>query len=1093
MRLTTVILIASLMQVSASTFGQRLSLQRKGISLEQVFKEIRNQTGYDILLSTKEVKVSSTIDVDFKNATIEEVMDRIVSGKTLTYSIEDKTILLKPKEPTFLERLADRWAAIDVTGKVVDDNGQPLPGATVKVKDGKGAAVTDAQGRFLIENVNEGAVILISYTGYVTKELVAKANMGTIVMALSVNPLDQVQIIAYGTTTKRFSTSNIGTLKAEDIEKQPVTNVLLTLQGRIPGLDISLNTGVANGAVKVKIQGENNLRQNSTPFIVVDGIPFFGEVPSLFGSSIGGSDISKGSSIFSFINPADIESIDILKDADATSIYGSRAANGAILITTKKGKPGRIRANVSVQQGWGMVTRRAQMMNTRQYLDMRYEALRNDGLDITSSSNRDLRLWDTTRYTNWQKELIGNTALYTNVNASVSGGNAGIQYLIGYTYNRSTDVFPGNFSDRRGSLHFNLNSISANQKFKVALSSSYLIDNNGLPGSDLVSQALLLQPNAPPLYSSDGTLNWAPNAAGNSSWDNPLIYTLIKNKYVTNNLFGNLNLSYILLPGLEIKTNAGYSNINSDSNSQIPLEINRPEDRPYVTPLAVYGYSNSKTWIVEPQVTFKRNFGTLKMESLVGGTLQDYDQSKLKLEGSGYVNDLLLGSVGAARSVITRQQSSSYRYNALFGHLGWNLTDKYLLNLNVRRDGSSRYGKKNRFHNFWSVGLGWIFSEEQLIKESLPFLSFGKLRGSLGITGNDDFGDYEYLSLYSNTTPSISYQGTGSLAITRLPNPYLQWENTRKIQGGIDLGFLKDRIVLNLTYAFNKSTNLISGASVPAMTGFTTFNQNSPATVQNTSWEGVLSGDIIKGSVFSWTSGLNFTLPRNKLLAFPDLEKSSYANLLIVGQPLFFSKLYHFLGVDPATGIPMVADFQGNPTSSPVYGRDDIVIQPLQKQFYGGMSHGFKYKNLQLDFFIQLERAVGQNDLYYSGGGSALPGQFTSDGSNQPMRILDHWRKPGDRTLIQRYNTDGSIVPWQVLSDVSYSYAGGSYVRLKNVSVSWQLPKKILQTMKFQHFSIYGQAQNLLTWSKYTGLDPETRSTSLPPLRMITVGVKAEF
>jgi TonB-linked SusC/RagA family outer membrane protein len=1094
MRLIVVLLTTAILQVSASSYGQNVTLKQTNTSLVSVFTEIRKQTGYDFFYSDKMMDSAKPISVDLKNATIEEALKQIFAKQPLEYELKNNSVLVRPKEPTFLERLADRWAAIDVTGKVVDESGNPLPGATVKVKDGKGAAVTDAQGRFLIENVSEGAVIVISYTGYVTKEVAAKANMGTIVMALSVNPLDQVQIIAYGTTTKRLSTSNIGTIKAEDIEKQPVTNVLLTLQGRIPGLDISLNTGVANGSTKVRIQGENNLSKSSTPFIVVDGIPFFANVPALFDSPIRGNTqgSESGSSIFSFINPADIESIDVLKDADATAIYGSRAANGAILITTIKGRAGRIRADVNVQQGWGKVGRQVDMLNTRQYLDMRYEALRNDGLDITSGSNRDLRLWDTTRYTNWQKELIGNTALYTNVNASVSGGNAGIQYLIGTTYNRSTDVFPGDFADKRGSVHFNINSTSANQKFKVGLSGSYLNDNNDLPGGDLTYQAVLLEPNAPPLYSEDGALNWALNAAGTSSWDNPLSYTLRKSKYITTNLFSNLNFSYILSQGLEIKTNAGYSHINSDFNGQIPLEAFRPDYRSFSTPNAVFGHSTSKTWIIEPQINFKRTYGASRFEALLGGTLQDYQQSNLSLTGTGYVNDLLLGSISGATSIDKSQNSSSYRYNAMFGRISWNLSDKYLINLTARRDGSSRYGKENRFHNFWSVGLGWIFSEEKLIKEKLSFLSFGKLRGSTGTTGSDTFADYSYLSLYRTKSVPINYQGSSSLEILNLPNPYLQWEDTRKIQGGIDLGFLKDRIMLNLTYAYNKSTNLLSAAPVPVITGFTSFTQNSPAAIKNTSWEGVLSGDLIKGSVFNWNSSLNITLPKNKLLAFPDLEKSSYANTLIVGQPLSFAKLYHFLGIDPATGVPMVADYQGNPTATPNYDLDRVIIQPLQKQFYGGMNHSFRYRSFRLDFFVQFERAIGFNDVYYYSG-TGIPGQLYPGTSNQPVTVMDRWRNPGDRVAMQRFNTDGSILPWQEASDVAYSYAGGSYVRLKNVSLSWQLPEKIVKTMKFQQISIYGQAQNLMTWSNYTGLDPETRSASLSPLRMITIGVKAGF
>jgi len=338
-----------------------------------------------------------------------------------------------------------------------------------------------------------------------------------------------VQVIAYGTTTRRLSTGDVSTVRAADIEKQPVSNPLLALQGRIPGLQITQASGLAGSGVKVRIQGQNSIGFGSDPLYIVDGVPFASQllptINNILGESGKVNNIPSGTgNPLSFINSSDIESIDILKDADATAIYGSRGANGVILITTKKGKAGQTKVDVNIQRGYGQVTRRLDLLNTQQYLQMRREAFTNDGLAIPTtttvpaSDNYDLTFWDQNKSTDWQKVLIGGTARYTDIHGSVSGGNKNITALIGAAYKKETTVFPGDFADQKGSLHVMINNVSENQKFKISLSGNYLIDNNELPGRDLTSAALSLPPNAPSLYNSDGSLNWATDASGSTTW-----------------------------------------------------------------------------------------------------------------------------------------------------------------------------------------------------------------------------------------------------------------------------------------------------------------------------------------------------------------------------------------------------------------------------------------------------------------------------------------------------------------------------------------------------------------------------------------------
>jgi TonB-dependent starch-binding outer membrane protein SusC len=905
--------------------------------------------------------------------------------------------------------------------------------------------------------------------------------------------LDETIVIAYGTSSRRFTTGNIATVKAADIEKQPVLNPLLALQGRVTGVEITQLSGLPGGGVKVRIQGQNSIRSGNDPMIVIDGVPFPSQL-TVLGTV---ESIIQGGSPLNYINPADIESIDVLKDADATAIYGSRAANGAILITTKKGKAGRTKLGINLQQGWGQVTRKVEMMNTRQYLDMRYEAFRNNGIVLTDPMviADDLKIWDTTRYTDWQKTLIGGTANYTNVNTSLSGGTTGVQYLIGTGFNRQTTVFPGDFDNKQGSLHFNINGASANQRLKLQLTGSYLYSQNHLPGVDLTQQAILLEPVAPPLYNEDGTLNWAQNIAGTSTWQNPLAYTASSDfNNITKNLVSNAVLSYRILPGFEVRASAGYTNTLSEIFTPTRLDVYSPEVRPFVARKASFGNRNMSSWVVEPQLQYMAKWGKSRIDALVGATILKNGYSSLLVEGAGFPNDLLMKSLRAASSITVNSSSSTInRFNALFGRVNYIWNDKYLVNLTARRDGSNKFGDKNKFHNFGSVGLGWILSQERWWRPLQRSLNFAKLRGSFGTTGNDQIADFRYLSIYSIKNPGILYQNSIGLNADNIPNPYLQWEETHKLQGGLDLGFFSERILLGITFGRNRSSNQLISYVVPSLTGFTAITKNMPATMQNTSWEFTLNTANIKSKNFTWSSSFNLTIPRNKITSFPGIELTSYADGnsgVIVGQPYGVSKAYKYVGINPANGRHMVMDKNGNPTIITSFANQDVLISQLTK-FYGGIINNIGYQGFQLDFLIQFVRKMGPRDLFWYNG-STFPGIFSTGASNQPVTVLDRWQKPGDPTTIPPFST--SLYSSTVMSsDAAYCY-DASYIRLKNVSLSWQLPAGWLQRGHIQGARLSFQGQNLATISKYTGLDPETMSINiLPPMQLWTIGINVTF
>ncbi|HEX4850221.1 MAG TPA: TonB-dependent receptor plug domain-containing protein, partial [Puia sp.] len=586
------------------------------------------------------------------------------------------------------------FAQQPVHGVVKDAKGAPLGGATVTNKNSKASTATDADGSFSI-NASEGDILVISFVGYdkieikitsSTTALVVSSDRQedlseidqsngfrpgqtlslssslNIVLSQKISSLTEIVINkGYYKEQKKFSTGNVSKVTSKDIEQQPVLNPLLALQGRVPGLFITQANGLPGSGVTVRIQGQNSIGKGNDPLYVIDGVPYISQLPSTFLSSPLGSSggpvingVQSGSgNPLSYINPGDIESIEVLKDADATAIYGSRAANGAILITTKKGIAGQTKLDVNLQAGGGKVTRTLDLLNNPKYLEMRREALRNDGLSIGSTDYDINGTWDTTRYTNWQKELIGNVARYNNIQVNVSGGTSNLQYLIGGTFRQETYVFPGDFVDNKGSVHFNVNNVSKNQKFKISLSGNYLIDNNKLPSTDLTNIAITLAPDAPELYNSNGSLNWEPISSGSSTvstWANPLANLLRVYKTKTNNIISSVNLSYKIFSGFEVSSNFGFTDLQAVESRISPIIAFPPEKRADALRTTSYANNSVTSWIIEPQINYRRSFKNGKLEALVGTTIQQNNTNGFTLTGIGYNSDLVLEDLQSATS-----------------------------------------------------------------------------------------------------------------------------------------------------------------------------------------------------------------------------------------------------------------------------------------------------------------------------------------------------------------------------------------------------------------------------------------------------------
>jgi TonB-linked SusC/RagA family outer membrane protein len=959
----------------------------------------------------------------------------------------------------------------------VTDGTNPLPGVTIAIKNKKNnAVISDYSGQFsLISSPYD--TLVVSYIGFKTASIPIKGKqILDVVLQSNTTTLQEVRVNAgYYSVKESERTGSIARITSKDIGTQPVANVLATMQGRMAGVDITQDSGAPGSAFQIKIRGINSLRADGNePLYIIDGIPFSSE--PIGAQNTSGVFVSLTNPLNS-INPNDIESLEVLKDADATAIYGSRGANGVVLITTKKGKAGKTKFNFETSTGYASVGRFAKLLNTEQYIKMREQAFANDGITVLPEWAVDVNgVWDHNRYTDWQKELIGGTAQINNIKASISGGNATTQYLLSGNYRTETTVFPGDFKYKKGALHFSMNHVSDDEKFKLTFSSGYVTQKNDQPSTDLTGVSLTLAPNAPALFDQQANLNWE-----SGTWDNPL--AILQSKFLSNtqNLIANSVFSYNILPSLQLKSSFGFNNLTNDETRTQPHTIYNPS----------YGLDSSfsnlntnhtevQSWIIEPQINYTLKVGNGNLEMLAGSTFQNQKTSRLYESGTGFSSNSLINDLASAsfRSV-DRSDETVYKYQAFFARFNYNWNEKYIFNLTGRRDGSSRFGPGKQFANFGAIGIAWIFTNENLFKNN-KILSFGKLRTSYGITGNDQIGDYQFLDTY--TSSGVSYQGTNGLQPTRLYNPAFGWESNRKFEVALETGLFKERLFLTSAFYLNRSSNQLVGIPLPGTAGFATLNANLDATVENRGIEFTLRTVNIKNEAFSWIINFNISSNKNKLISFPDLAGSSYSNTYVIGQSLNIRKLYHYTGINSETGIYEFEDVNNDGILSSVADRQTVV--DFTPDFFGGFQNQFIYKGFQLDFLFQF---VKQKNFVYSAG---APGTW----NNQLEGNEIGWQQAGDNSTNQiltvGYNSD-AVAAFDRFRASDSAVVDASYLKLRNVSLTYQLP---LNTFKDLKCRLFLQGQNLLTITPYKGSDPEFKFAGwLPPLRTISGGVELQF
>ncbi len=1071
---------------SQSYPGKRLvSCQQKNISFPDLFRIIYAQTRMEVFYNEEQLSLHERLTVNFQNEPLDNVLALLIKKRGLSWCYKDETLIISsPKRVNPDEDRLPEGKRRTVTGFIKNEKHEPLDTVSITVKGSHKGTTTNKDGKFLLRDIECEAKLLVSRSGYKSMELATYADSILIQLVPMITPLREVNVNGVMQSTL---TGSISSITENDINDQPIANVLSALQGRIPGLYINQTTGLPGGGYKIRLRGRNSIQSVSTPLILIDGFPY----PSVSFNenflNIAGSGFVQGATVaaspLNLLNVNDIASVNILKDADATAIYGNKGVNGIILINRKMpgGKKG---FNVNVYTGIGKATKLIRYLDTRQYLQMRREGIKNDGRE-PADQDYDLKAWDTTRYTDWQKTLIGGTARINEGSMDLNLGNTTTLYRLSGLFRKESTVYPSNeFEYRKNGGSIQVNTKAIHQKLKLAFSVNYVADQNLLPETDLTTLSSL-PPNTPPVYTDSKTLNFADGTFSK----NPFAYLLRTYKAQSKNLGAYMKLNYEITKDLEFRVNAGYGLMKSNA-----IQAN-PSKGLYQSGGFSYFFDNQYRNIsLDIQGAWKKSFGEEQLSLLLGKRFQK-DEQQQESEMGFYGNDAFLECRDSANPLSKLGVvDTSYRYQSLYGHFEYKHANKYLLTLTISRDRSSRLSPSYRDRTFGALGAAWVFSREKWLSGN-SFISYGKIRGSLGFTGND-----QYTSDFNNDTylPPFILQKKIPGTNGRNYATFYSWEKLRKAELAVELGFMNERVTTTLCYYNNRSTDqLLSLKQYETLESDIYAGRrrirytpvNSPAIVENSGLEIDVTSVPVNTGKITWNSTFNFSLPQNKLVSFPDIAQTNYKYLYSLGMQLDMVQSYHFLEVDPSSGL---YKFESGGKDIPSKFEDLKYGQQLAPTFYGGLQNTFRIKAFEIDFLIRFAKQNNYDYVFASGAPS--PGTDI----NQALFVWDRWQRTGDQAAVQKFTADMETEAGQLFSAALFSdrrITDASYVRLQSFSFAYYLSNKKLERIKMKNCKLYLQGVNLFTLTNYKGRDPEmtTSVEAYPPLRILTAGIQLSF
>jgi TonB-linked SusC/RagA family outer membrane protein len=969
-----------------------------------------------------------------------------------------------------------------VHGTILDDDTkEPLIGATVQVKGAASGTISDIDGSYTIEVADPQAVLTFSFTGYQPVE-VAINGSGQINIQLKpdVRTLSDIVVVGYGVQKKSQSTGAISSIRNEEFRDQPLSNLAANVQGRVSGLNVITPSGTPGAGLIVSVRGSSN------PLYVVDGVPMLSESNSALATSFDTdrNAVGKGQNVSSIsdINPNDIERIEILKDASAAAIYGARAANGVILITTKRGKEGKTNINFNYYTGLQKVARKIDFMTSEQMVDLIEEARQNDlalynadntyfGEDfdpaILTDPLENFNLDGTN--TVWLDEVM-RTAPISNYEMSLQGGSDKTRFFMSAGYFDQQGIIIENYF-RRFNYRLNLDH-DVNKRLTIGSNMSASFSRNRRSFNDntytgTITNALGASP-LMPVYEADG--NYAAFEDYQANWlsDNPVKSAKeIKPLTTTYRLLGTAFGEYKLVESLKFRTS-----FSTDFTQLADHQFLSPitADAEAVGGEALEASFRALTWLNENTLTWQHTAGDHDLTLLGGVTAQRTASESSSVIGQGFPSGSLEKVSSAANIIGATSTGTSFSLLSFIGRVNYGLKNRYLVTASLRADGSSRFSKDNRYGYFPSISVAWRMSEEKFFNKN-GLLSDLKVRASYGITGDQEIGDFQNVTFYG---PS-RYDGGAGIILRNIADPTLSWQSNRVANFGIDYELRDGKFSGSIEVFKSNKSDLLSEDIIPGTTGFATVTRNS-GEVENRGVEFNLNSFLVKKQDFKWNLNFNFTYVKNEIksLTTDGVQLSAYSDLapthiLQIGQPIGSFWGIQYLGVDPETGDPLYEDLDGNGV---IDGDDSQIIGNALPEGFGGLTNSFNWKNFDLTVFLRY--SLG-NEVYnlirptYENMGYGNDGGLSSIYANNSTRVLNRWRKPGDKAEYPR----AAFIYQNYYEGSTQFLENGSFLRVQNINLGYTV-KNVRWASRLR---FYLEAQNACIFSKYKGFDPEVSST----------------
>lgn len=964
-----------------------------------------------------------------------------------------------------------------ISGTVSDDSGMPLPAVNVIIKNTTIGTQTDFDGNYSIE-ANKGDILIFSYISYKTTEkTVGDSNTISFVLQPGVEAIEEVIVVGYGTKAKRATTGSITTLKSEEIKNAPTANFAESLQGKSTGLQSISASGQPGAKSTVRIRGTASVNGNLEPLYVVDGVPINNSTTD-FGD--GALDNSTRDPL-SNINASDIESVTILKDASSTSIYGSRAANGIIMITTKKGKSGEAKFNFSSQSGLSArATNNFQSLNTQEYLELMREGQVNAGIDPSVAY---ANYPDTSVDTDWTELAYRDWSSMTKRNdLSVSGGTEAGRYYLSVGHLNQEGVAVGSGLERISSkLSLQAN---ASKKVKLGMDISYsntrqntALADNAYFASPVVATYLFTPTMAP--YNEDGTPNFNNPATGGTGFIGSLFYDkeLSNTGRIIGNIFTNIdlykNISFNSKFGVD-RSSFNFTNYKSAKNYGNPAGGSAQR---FNSDINIWNWTNTVNW--------DTNIKDHNIDLMLGHEANYEDLNMINFVAEDFPSALLKNIGSAANVTFHTSNDQNASLLSFFANMGYDYDKRYHLNATIRRDASSRFGKNNKWGTFWSTGANWLVSEEKFM-ESSKFINTLKLKTSYGIQGNTTAERYPWQGLLNNG----AYNENPTAFINFVKgNADLKWETQKMFDVGIELSAINNRVNLDLNYFNRETSDLIFKSPLRPSSGYRETNVNAGNFV-NKGIEANLGYQIIKKDNYGWDISINFTKSENEVTYLSDVTQGVdglYTREIGEAWNTFF--LRKWAGVDAATGSPLWYDEKGNVTFD--YAKaEQQKVGTADPDFYGGFSTSLYYKN----FTLSSSFAYQYGNKIYNRTSRITNSDGAFAGFNQSRDQLDRWQKPGDLSAnpkrIAGNSSQSNQTSTRWLED-------GSFLRMKEIMLAYNLPEKFTKDMHLNSLKLYVQGTNLLTWTEFNG-DPEQSIDGqhwfiYPNVKTMSLGLNVSF